>query len=154
MWAKRDYNIGDIQNIALFWIPYETLRPYLSRAMIMTSDYNNTLTYSMDDFFTKGMYQSDIIKTVNMKDLTLAQQVGNDPEKLKLAQDSIENQLKTFREQLWMQPDTTQVATKGKGEKKESTKKESTKKAETPKPAKQDKSSTPSTPTKSVRRTR
>lgn len=159
--VRKDYNIGDTTRNALFWIPYENLRPYLSRTMIMTSNYNNVMTYSIDDFFTKGMYQGDIIKTVNLKDQSLAQQVGDDPEKLKLAQDSIENQLKAFREQLWVQPDTTQVATNNKNVKKgnvktvnnktESTKKE---KEEKPKTAKSEKSSTPATPTKSVRRTR
>ena len=153
--VQMDYSIGTTTRRAMCWIPYENLRPYLSRVMIITSDYNNVMSYSIDDFFTKGMYQGDIVKTVNLKDLSLAQQVGDDPELLKLAQDSIENQLKNFREQLWVKPDTTQqVAEKGgkkESIKKESTKKESTKKVETSKPAKQESSSTP---TRSVRRTR
>jgi len=153
--VRVDYSIGDTTRNAMFWIPYENLRPYLSRAMIMTSDYNNVMTYSIDDFFTKNMYKGDIIKTVNMRDLSLAEQVGSDPENLKLAQDSIENQLKTFRTQLWVQQDTTQVVS-DKGGKKVSAKKESVKKEkeEKPKAVKAEKSSTPSTPTKSVRRTR
>ena len=159
---RTDYNIGDITNNALCWIPYENLRPYLSRAMIMTSNYNNVMTYSIDDFFTKGMYKGDIIKTVNMKDQSLVQQIGsNDPERLKLAQDSIENQLKTFKKQLWIQEDTTQVAA-DKSSKKASVKKEtaasargdSGKKEQKPKAAKTEKSSAPASPTKSVRRTR
>jgi len=155
MLVRQDYSVGDITTNALCWIPYENLRPYLSRAMIMTSDYNNVMTYSIDDFFTKGMYKGDIVKTVNLKDLSLAQQVGNDPELLKLAQDSIENQLKAFRKQLWVQQDSTQVVT-GKSSKKESSKTVSVKKEkeEKPKAAKPEKSSTPSAPTKSVRRTR
>ena len=159
VWVFIDYNVGDETINPLFWIPYENLRPYLSRAMIMTSDYNNTLTYSIDDFFTKGMYKGDIIKTVNMKDLSLAQQVGNDPDRLKLAQDSIENQLKAFRTQLWVQPDTTKAVATNKKEKSTqsstaSTVRRSSEKVEKPKTAKQEKSSTPSTPTRSVRRTR
>ena len=145
MLLRVDYSVRDTTRNALFWLPYETLRPYISQTMIMTSDYNNVMTYSADDFFTKGMYQGDIVQTVNMRNLSLTQQVGDDPELLKLAQDSIENQLKTFREQLWVKPDTTQAV---------SGKKTSTKKVETPKPAKQESSSTQSTPTKSVRRTR
>ena len=145
-----DYFVGDTIRSALCWIPYENLRPYLSRAPIMTSDYNNVMTYSIDDFFTKGMYQGDIIKTVNLRDQTLAQQVGGDPEMLKLAQDSIENQLKAFKNQLWVQPDTTQVAN-SKNAKKVTAKKE---KEEKPKAAKPEKSSAPASPTKSVRRTR
>jgi len=151
--VRKDYNVGDITTNPLFWIPYENLRPYLARTMIMTSDYNNVMTYSIDDFFTKSMYKGDIVKTVNLKDQSLAQQVGDDPEKLKHAQDSIENQLKTFRKQLWVQPDTTQVAD-SKGAKKASAKKESAKKEEKPKAVKAEKSSAPASPTKSVRRTR
>ena len=156
--VRVDYSVGDTTINPLFWIPYENLRPYLSRTMIMTSDYNNVMTYTIDDFFTKGMYKGDIVKTVNLRDQSLAQQVGNDPEKLKLAQDSIENQLKAFRQQLWIQPDTTQVAAV-KSSKKESAAKGSTptakkEKEEKPKAAKPGKSSTPASPTKSVRRTR
>jgi len=157
--VRKDYNIGDVTNNPVCWIPYENLRPYLSRTMIMTSNYNNVLSYSIDDFFTKGMYKGDIIKTVNMKDQSLAQQVGDDPEKLKHAQDSIENQLKTFKERLWVQPDTTQASANNKSVKKVSTRgttttaqKESSPKEEKPKAVKAAKTST--TPTKTVRRTR
>jgi len=158
--VRKDYNIGDTTRNSMFWIPYENLRPYLSRAMIMTSDYNNTMTYSIDDFFTKGMYKGDIVKTVNMRDLSLAQQVGNDPEKLKLAQDSIENQLKAFRNQLWFQPDTTKAVVNNKSGNKTSGSsvrrgEKTTAKEEKPKAAKQEKSSNSSpTPSRSVRRTR
>ena len=144
--VQMDYSIGRTTRNAMFWIPYETLRPYLSRIMIMTSDFNNVMTYSIDDFFTKGMYQGDIVKTVNLRDLSLAQQVGSDdPELLRQAQDSIENQLKAFREQLWVQPDTTQVA---------SGKKTNVKKEPAPKVAKPETTSTPASSTRSVRRTR
>ena len=161
--VRKDYDVGDTTKDPLFWIPYENLRPYLSRVMIMTSDYNNVMTYSIDDFFTKGMYKGEIVKTVNMRNQSLAEQVGgNDPERLKLAQDSIENQLKTFKNQLWIQQDTTQVAAANKSDKKGSVKREtaasargdSGKKEQKPKAAKTEKSSAPASPTKSVRRTR
>jgi len=154
----KDYNNkGEITTNPLFWIPYENLRPYLARTPIMTSNYNNVLTYSIDDFFTKGMYKGDIVKTVNMKDQSLIQQVGNDPEKLKHAQDSIESQLKAFREQLWVHQDTTKVADsksvkKASGSTRSSVKSESSAKEQKPKAAKPEKSS--ATPTRSVRRTR
>jgi gliding motility associated protien GldN len=159
--VRKDYNVGDITTNAMFWIPYENLRPYLARAMIMTTNYNNVMNYSIDDFFTKGMYKGDIVKTVNMKDQSLAQQVGNDPEKLKHAQDSIENQLKAFRKQLWVQPDSTQavVEKNGKSAKKTTSVKrgsssESAKKEKEPKTKTVKSSSSSATPTKSVRRTR
>jgi gliding motility associated protien GldN len=144
--VRFDYNDGTTHKTNLCWIPYGNIRPYLSRATIMTSDYNNTPFYTMDDYFMKNMYRGDIIKTVNMKNLTLAQQVGSEPEALRHAQDSIEAQLKGFEQQLWVQPDTASVADKSKKTK------EKTVKTEKPKAAKAEKSS--STPTRSVRRTR
>jgi gliding motility associated protien GldN len=151
--VRFDYNDNTTHKTNFCWIPYENIRPYLSRAMIMTSDYNNALTYTMDDYFMKKMYSGDIIKTVNMKDETLIQQVGDEPEALKHAQDSIENQLKFFEKQLWVQPDTTQVVTnKGKKSKSAVTTKKEEVKTEKPKEAKPEKSS--SSPTKSVRRNR
>lgn len=143
--VRFDYNDNTTHKTNVCWIPYENIRPYLSRSMIMTSDFNNALTYTMDDYFTKNMYQGEIIKTVNMKNLTLAQQVGNEPEALRHAQDSIETQLRGFEKQLWVQPDTTITADKGK-----KTKAAKTVKAEKPKGEKTEKAS--SGPAKSVRR--
>ena len=159
--VRTDYNDGNISNTAMCWIPYESIRPYLSRSLLMTSDYNNALTYSMDDYFMKKMYSGDIIKTVNMRNQTLAQQVGNDPAALKHAQDSIEAQLQFFRKQLWVQPDTTTTVTNNKKAatvKRGSTASTATKTAKTetkqPKAAKPEKSSSATTPTRTVRRTR
>jgi gliding motility associated protien GldN len=154
---RTDYNDGTIQTNPICWIPYENIRPYLSRTLVMTSDYNNALTYTLDDYFMKKMYSGDIIKTVNMKNQTLAQQVGSEPEALKQAQDSIESQLKFFQKQLWVQEDTTTVASNKKDKKTTTVKAsrgsntEKTKEAKAPK-AKPEKSS--SAPTRSVRRTR
>jgi gliding motility associated protien GldN len=103
---------------ALFWLKYDDLRPYLSREMIMTSDYNNALTYTMDDYFRKTMYTGEIVRTVNMMGKTLAQQVGNDSIAMKQAQDSIETQLKVFRKNLWVYTDSVRPATEKAQDKK------------------------------------
>ena len=132
-----------VTRTALFWILYEDIRPYISKAYIMTSNFNNTLTYTIDDFFNKNMYDGSIVKTTNMMNRSLMQEAGNDPKKLKLAQDSIETQLKFFEEKLWIPRDTTTVAKKG-------SKKESVKKEEKPKESK----AVETSPTRSVRRTR
>lgn len=158
----REGDFGEMTRTPLFWIPYENIRPYISRKPIMTSDVNNAVTYTMDDYFRKRMFQGEIIKTTNLLNYTLMQQVGDDPKALKHAQDSIENQLKNFQHKLWLPKDTSSVAgveTDKKSEKTStssrntrgtSTKKEP--KAEKPKKAKPEKSS--SAPTRSVRRTR
>jgi gliding motility associated protien GldN len=153
---KVDYDIGDTTKNALFWLPYENIRPYISREMIMTSNFNNALTYTIDDYFSKKMYAGEIVKTVNLKNESLRAQVGDNPEALKLAQDSLENQLKFFESQLWIPEDTTTTAAVAdKKAKKESdskdTKSRGTAKVKEEKPKSgPDKSAT--TPTKSVRR--
>jgi gliding motility associated protien GldN len=143
--TREDYYSGTKNKDALFWIPYENLRPYLSREAIMTSNLNNVLTYTIDDYFTKKMYSGEIIKTVNLLNQTLVQQVGNDPEVLKLAQDSIENQLKAFEKQLWIQEDTTKTAAASNKKEKPA---KTTAKSKAAKPEKA------SSSTRSVRRTR
>ena len=111
--TRMDYYTGVVNREALFWVVYDDIRPYISREMIMTSNYNNILQFTMDDFFTKQMYDGEIVKTVNLRNQSLAQQVGSDPETLRLAQDSIENQLKAFNQNLWVfPPDTTGLAEK------------------------------------------
>ena len=149
--VREDYYSGGITREALFWVVYEDIRPYISRELIMTSNFNNALTYTIDDFFTKRMYDGEIVKTVNLKNQSLAQQVGSDPEVLKLAQDSIENQLKFFEKQLWVPEDTTTVVDKKDKEKKTTSARNSKSKEKEAKPkaAKEEKSSSP---TRSVRR--
>jgi gliding motility associated protien GldN len=157
MLVREDFYSGEVTRDPLFWLPYEEIRPYLSRELIMTSNYNNTLTYTMDDYFSKKMYSGEIVKTTNLMNLSLAQQVGADPDTLKMAQDSIENQLKTFNKNLWVYNDTISVAVAGTDKSKDKTKAESSgrgakrEKEEKPKATtKTEKSS--SAPTRSVRR--
>ena len=107
---------GDSRRTPLFWVPYENIRPYISRSLIMTSDYNNALTYTADDFFQLKMYKGDIIKTVNMMNQTLAEQFP-DSAKLKYAQDSIERQLKDFEARLWIAKETEQTTANAKNKK-------------------------------------
>lgn len=146
MLVRMDYETGIVDNEAFFWVEYEDIRPYISREMIVTSNYNNVLTYSIDDFFSKRMYDGDIFKTLNLKNQGLAQQIGStDPKDLKAAQDSIEAQIKGFEHQLWIHPDTTTVVAKNEKTKTSSSRRKEPKVKE----AKADKSS--SAPTRSVR---
>lgn len=179
--VRMDYATGITNREPLFWVEYEDIRPYISREMIMTSNYNNVLTYSLDDYFSKRMYDGEIIKSANMRNLSLQEQVseqlmkqdeaaararrnlpeaeidannddfamGDDSEDvfenaMKAARDSIENQIRAFEKQLWVQPDTTTTTANNKKAEKTNTK------VEKPKETKAEKSS--SAPTRSVRR--
>lgn len=148
---------GDVGELTMpmFWIPYENIRPYVSTAFIMTSSINNAMTFTIDDYFRRRMFEGDIIKTQNLLNQPL-QAYCPTPDSLKREQENIEAQLAAFEKSLWMQPDTTQVAaTGGKETKKAKTvstrssktslAKEKTVKTKTPKAEK-------SAPVRSVRR--
>ncbi len=102
---------GDIgeTTMGMFWIPYESLRPYINTSYIMTSNTNNAMTFTMDDYFRRRMFQGDIIKTQNLMNQPL-QAYCPTPDSLKKEQERIENQLAAFEKSLYLQPDTTQVA--------------------------------------------
>ena len=101
----------------MFWLPYENIRPYISNSYIMTSNMNNAMTYTMDDYFRRRMFEGDIIKTQNLMNLPL-QAYCPTPDSLKNEQARIEGQLTSFEKSLWYQPDTTQVAVDSKAAKK------------------------------------
>ena len=151
----REGDFGDLARMPMFWLPYENIRPYILQEPVMTSNINNAMTYTLDDYFRKRMFKGDIIKTTNLLNHTLVQQFGDNPDTLKMAQDSIEKQLKLFEEKLWLPKDTTSVADKGKKNKKDkkekSTEPKGERKARKSEPKQE---STSSAPARSVRRTR
>lgn len=93
----------------LFWMPYEQIRPYASRMPIMTSNLNNASNSTVDDFFRKRVFDGEIYKTTNMKNLTLAQAFPVDS-LMKKEQKLIETQLKTFNDKLWVTNDSISLA--------------------------------------------
>ena len=101
---------GDVGELTMpmFWIPYENIRPYINTAFIMTSNINNAMTFTLDDYFRRRMFEGDIFKTQNLMNLPL-QAYCPTPDSIKKDQDRIEGQLVAFEKSLWFQPDTTQV---------------------------------------------
>lgn len=85
----------------MFWVKFDQLRPYLAQQYVFLTDDNNLARYSLDDYFTMNMYQGDIYKTKNLRNLSLMQQYP-DPDDLKHAQDSIEQRLRAFDKNLWV----------------------------------------------------
>ncbi|MDR1526562.1 MAG: gliding motility protein GldN [Dysgonamonadaceae bacterium] len=156
--VREDYYGGGLSRETLFWLKYDDIRPYLSREMIMTSNYNNALTYTMDDYFRKIMYTGEIIKTVNMMGKSLAQEVGSDSLALKQAQDSIEAQLKDFNQNLWVYNDSIRLqqakAQDKKGEKTKTASARNTKEKVRKEPQAQAAPKAETAPVRSVRRTR
>lgn len=101
-------DFGAEQTTALFWLPYENIRPYINTAYIMTSNTNNAKTFTIDDYFRRRMFSGEIIKTENLMNRTM-RELYPQPDSLKLAQQAIEAQLTTFEESLWFKEDTAAV---------------------------------------------
>lgn len=59
---SSDNDFGETTS-PMFWLPYENIRPYLHTAYIMTSNLNNAMTFTIDDYFRRRMFDGDIIKT-------------------------------------------------------------------------------------------
>ncbi|PXV62788.1 gliding motility associated protein GldN [Dysgonomonas alginatilytica] len=117
---QDDFGV-DRTRYPMFWVPYENIRPYTSRMPIMVSSLNNATTLTINDYFTKHLFEGDIEKTTNVRDLTLAQ-LYPDEAKRKEAQKKIEAQLKEFNANLWVYNDSVaannaaaQANNKGKG---------------------------------------
>ena len=64
---------------------------------------NNLARYSIDDFFKLNMYTGEIYKTKNLRNQSLRQLFPED-EAYKHAQDSIEQRLRSFNQDLWVPP--------------------------------------------------
>lgn len=84
----------------LFWVPYESIRPYAARMQIMTSSLNNASLGTVDDFFRRRLYDGEIYKTMNFKNQALVQ-LYPDEKVRKKEQAKIESQLNSFESNLW-----------------------------------------------------
>lgn len=101
---QDDFGVGGTR-YPMFWVPYENIRPYTSRMPIMVSSLNNATTMTINDYFSKHLFEGDIEKATNVRNLTLAQQFP-DEAKRKEAQKKIESQLKEFNANLWVYNDS------------------------------------------------
>lgn len=98
---NRSSDFGGDARYPMFWVKFDTLRPYLAQQYVFISDDNNLPQYSLDDYFNMEMYKGDIYKTKNLRNLSLVQMFP-DPDDLKRAQDSIDNRLRNFDKNLWV----------------------------------------------------
>ena len=92
---------GEAIRYPMFWIKFDDLRPYLTTQAIFLSDDNNLPTCTYDDYFQLALYNGDIYKTRNLRNQSLMQ-LYPDPEDLKHAQDSIQQRLDSFENNLWV----------------------------------------------------
>ena len=94
---------GETKRYPMFWVKLNDIRPYMAQQYVFTDDDNNLPRFSIDDFFKLNMYTGDIIKTKNLRNLSL-RQMFPDTAAYKNAQDSIERRLRSFNQDLWVPP--------------------------------------------------
>lgn len=98
---NRASDFGGDARYPMFWVKYDQLRPHLASQYIFLSDDNNLPQYSIDDYFNLGMYDGEIYKTRNLRNLSMMQMYP-DPDDLARAQDSIDNRLRSYGKDMWV----------------------------------------------------
>lgn len=97
----RTGDFGGDARYPMFWVKFDQLRPFLAQQYVFISDKNNLPQYSLDDYFVLGMYDGDIYKTRNLRNLSMNQMYGDEDDR-KRAQDSIDKSLREFGKNLWV----------------------------------------------------
>lgn len=93
----------EVTKYPMFWLNYDEVAQVLAQQTLVTSSYNNISSMTIDDYFRKNCYEGEIYKTVNLKNLAL-NQYCKDTTAIKKEQQKIEEQLATFRTNLWETP--------------------------------------------------
>lgn len=112
---NRYGDFGGDTRYPMFWIKFDTLRPFLANQYVFLTDDNNLPTYSLDDYFLLGMYDGEIYKTQNLRNLSM-NQMFPDEDDLKHAQDSIDQRLREYGKHLWVPTREEYLAQKEKEE--------------------------------------
>ncbi len=98
---NRSNDFGGDARYPMFWVKFDAIRPYLAQQYVFLTDDNNLPQYSLDDYFNLGMYDGEIYKTRNLRNLSMAQMFPDEDDRLR-AQDSIDNHLRSFGKNLWV----------------------------------------------------
>lgn len=112
---NRSADFGGEAKYPMFWVRFDALRPYIAQQYIFLNDDNNLATYTLDDYFNLGMYDGEIYKTRNLRNLSMAQMFP-DEDDMKRAQDSIDNRLRNYGKNLWVPSREEYLAMKEKEE--------------------------------------
>lgn len=111
-------DMDNIQSQPQFWVPYKEIQAYTSQVPIMTSNLNNILDKTIDDYFKFRLYDGEIYKTTNMENKVFVEKY-NTPEELKEARERVEKELNQFDTNLWVSPnDSINTKTTNKKNKK------------------------------------
>ena len=97
---RSDEFSSEVTKYPMFWLNYDEISPLLAQQSIMTSSLNNVSSMTLNDYFAKNAYKGEIYKTVNLRNLAIAQYCKDSAE-VKKEQQKIEQQLKDFRTNIW-----------------------------------------------------
>jgi gliding motility associated protien GldN len=95
----RETDLG-LQRYPLFWIPFETLRPYLVQQETMISDRNSAARVSFDDLFIMRRFGSYIYKSSNQTNRGILEYAGT-LDDVKSEQERIRVEMLDFEQDLW-----------------------------------------------------
>lgn len=112
---SRSSDFGSDVRYPMFWVKFDAIRPYIAQQYVFLDDDNNLSRYSLDDYFNLGMYDGEIYKTRNLRNLSMAQMFPDEDDR-KRAQDSIDNRLRSYGKNLWVPDRETYLAMKEKEE--------------------------------------
>lgn len=98
---NRYGDYGEETKYPMFWVKFDSLRPFLVNHFVFVNDDNNLPEYSLDDFFSLGLYDGEIYKTRNLRNLSMSQ-MYTDEDDMKRAQDSIDYHLRHYGKNLWV----------------------------------------------------
>lgn len=105
---------GEAIKYPMFWVKLQDIRPWMAQQYIFIDNDNNIPTYTYDDYFLLSMYKGDIYKTRNIQNKSMMQLYPDENDRRR-AQDSIQNRLETFDDNLWV-PDREEIISKNEPE--------------------------------------
>jgi len=95
----KDGELG-VQKYPLFWVPFETLRPFLAQQEILITDKNNGARPSLDDIFMKRRFSSYIYKESNIYNRNVLE-YNTSSEEVRKEQQKVKTLLLNFENDLW-----------------------------------------------------
>ncbi len=92
---------GEAVRYPMFWVKMSDIHPYLMARAIFVDDDNNAASYTYDDFFRLGLYEGEIYKTRNLRNMSMAA-LYPDPDERKRAQASVDSVLENYDSKMWV----------------------------------------------------
>lgn len=96
----RTDDMGETRRYPMFWIPFETLRTFLSEQSVAADSLNSAERLSLYDFFNEHRYKGDLYKVSNLKNQSIMDYCKT-PDEIKAEQQRLEKALKNVENKLW-----------------------------------------------------